>query len=739
MTNSPKVITEARLRTSINELAHAAVLEMSMACRKLSIYSSGHPLGLAAIEKPYLVLNRIFSFRKYINIHTLRGQLYVCNIALKESVFTTQILQYMQILDLTALLFERSMTLGDFTHFMERFVRRMRQEDPEYLMMDYLSHRGVTSVEVNSETAFRIFETQRQYRGDVDDDFSVKRLVLDALGTDPVPLAKFNEADEGSLLELGIDFDRPIVKYLIPERVTSIPYASIRAALEQLATSINTGGTERTDYKANVDQYMSLFKLVELHPDREKIIANLDDASIRSSARPRKQVSDDTSRTGAIKVSTLSRMDAVLDELFCPSHSHYDINEFCDAFRRLLKTGQRAKAEEVTLHLLGLLRDANPSFRQKALGLLAASIDELNLLTDAAILETAIATMVDHLAHKRETYEYSELIWKLSQKSLAEKRYDWLARIAAAMAARRHFDREVTVYDSMAVKKAFEMLNRSDVIERLINELIAGEHDKAGAIKQILVAIGSEEVALALSQIIAHPVRQVRQQSLKVLAELGKASLKIFSRIIVDDSWFERDAERFELPDAKWYTIRNSIFVLGSLKDPEGVIPLRLRISDHDIRVRREIVSALEKIGGDEAVDLLVLMAEDEAREIRESAISAVGVIGSADTVPLLIDVARRNSSEAIRAVSVMGKLGGPEAKNYLSQLLEDENALTTLSAGKVSKEDLRVAVVKALGAMGSEAIEKIRKYQASLSAAQKLFFKNSPVNRAIAEVLNRK
>jgi len=37
-------------------------------------------------------------------------------------------------------------------------------------------------------------------------------------------------------------------------------------------------------------------------------------------------------------------MDAVLEELFCPSHSNHDINEFCDAFRRLLKTGQRAKA-----------------------------------------------------------------------------------------------------------------------------------------------------------------------------------------------------------------------------------------------------------------------------------------------------------------------------------------------------------------------------------------------------------
>ena len=74
---------------------------------------------------------------------------------------------------------------------------------------------------------------------------------------------------------------------------------------------------------------------------------------------------------------------------------------------------------------------------------------------------------------------------------------------------------------------------------------------------------------------------------------------------------FARDPQRHELPDDKWYVVRNSIFVLGSLRDPGGVAALRARIDDHDIRVRREIVSALEKIGGDEALDCLTLMADD--------------------------------------------------------------------------------------------------------------------------------
>ena len=36
----------------------------------------------------------------------------------------------------------------------------------------------------------------------------------------------------------------------------------------------------------------------------------------------------------------------------------------------------------------------------------------------------------------------------------------------------------------------------------------------------------------------------LRQQSLRVLADLGKAALRVFSRIINDDDWFSRDAAR---------------------------------------------------------------------------------------------------------------------------------------------------------------------------------------------------
>jgi HEAT repeat protein len=256
-------------------------------------------------------------------------------------------------------------------------------------------------------------------------------------------------------------------------------------------------------------------------------------------------------------------------------------------------------------------------------------------------------------------------------------------------------------------------------------------------IRDILVAIGSEQTALALSSIISHPVRQVRQNALRVLAELGKAALKVFSRLIEDEKLFVRDADRHELPDAKWYVVRNSIFVLGSLGDPAGVTALRLRINDKDIRVRREIVAALEKIGGEDACDLLIMMADDSEAEINQSAVIAIGLIGKPEVAPLVYDLARRRPLLAPKAIYCLGKLGGDETKAILARLLVHDDELADLAAGQVGVEEIRLAVVKALGNIGDkESLDRLREFQQGLSRTQKLLFRNSSVNRALAEIL---
>ncbi|MBN1211243.1 MAG: HEAT repeat domain-containing protein [candidate division Zixibacteria bacterium] len=738
MTNLSKPINEAILKTNLSDMAHSLVRELAMACKKVSIYGPGHPVSDKALDKPYFHFGKIFYFKRYINFNIQQGNLYLLNIRLKDTVFNGHIIQFMQLRDINALLFDRDMTRENLTAFVEQFVRRVSPRDPYYQLSRFLEEKGIDTIQVNSPHAFQLFENWKLYRGDVEGDFSVKKFCLDQLGEDIRILVSFVEADPDYLTEKFVDFHPEIITYLLPEKVAVIQSDKIRTILSELAERVNSE-FEEGKKAAAFSMITSIFKLISGHPDRERIVEQLDGV-IKQRIIDQGGLDEHQTETGKIRISSRNRIDGLLEEYFAPDSEGHDSEEFTDAFYRLLKTGQQGKASEVVCHLMDYMSNADPQYRQKALGILLNITEQLKADIDRSLFDSLVNDVVTRLATKRETYEYSEFIWQLFEKCRREERFDLMAKLTGNMAMRRQISKGVTIYDSMTVKKAFESINRKDIIDQLINTMIKGNHETANYIRDVLIAIGSEEIAFALSQIISHPIRQIRQQSLRILAELGKASLRVFSRIIMDDTWFDRDVDRHELPDNKWYVVRNSIFVLGSLRDEEGLVPLRLRIADNDVRVRREIVAALEKISGEEAIDLLILMAEDPVQEIRTSAINAIGIVGNQETTPLLIDIAKRNPADAPRIVAVLGKLGGRDAGTFLTRLLEDPEELSNITGGRISKDELRLAIIKALGKLGDDkSLSSIKNYQDNMSTTQKIFFKNSPVQKAITDILDRK
>lgn len=737
MNRSTAPITEASLNLDLNEQVHSFARELAMACRKMSIYGPGHPLAHKAVEKPFFLLSTILKHKQFLNLNVQNGLLYLLNIRLKDSVFNGQILQILQTLDVNAVIFLRGIDVSQFSCFVESAVTRELAHESSAGLAAHLKGKNITTVEINTERAFDMFEQGKQYRGDVTGDYSLRRFVLNQMGNDLAALAMMVDAPDEVLLKLGIDFDSDIIQYLLPEKIASLPAEKIRTQLMELAGRLNSAekSTSETDKMSSV--YMSLFKLVECHPNREEILSDLE-----SNAGPARRASDvpnPKSQTGQIKIQSQEQIETLIEKIFASGNRNFEVAEFCDSFGRLLKTGQQPKAQRVMWDLLKFMSAADPEYREKALNLSGAIVENISPEVGLGVITASVNAVQAALKEKIETYEYSEFIWKLFQACHRGDLYELMARLTQGMAERRKINENVTVYDSMAVKKAFENISRPDVIQQLITELVGSHAERSAFLKDSLINIGTEEVAFGLARIISHPSRTVRQLTLKILAELGKSSLKVFTRVLNEDKMFEREVDRRELPDERWYVVRNSIFVLGSIHDEQGVSALRIRMSDTDFRVRREIVRALEKIGGEDAIDCLTVMAEDNIKEIREAAIIAIGLLGDSKHTPLMIDLAKRMPGESARSVTALGKLGGPEAKAFLGELLIDNGKLAELTDGKVSRDDLRVAVVKALAEIGDdEAIQRIRQFHEAQSGASKLLFKNSQVNRVVSEVLSR-
>ncbi len=737
MNKPSRSINEATLNVNLNELAHNLVREMSMACRKVGIYGANHPVGTKAVEKPFFAFDRIFTFKKFVNFNIQQGHLFVLNIRLKESPFTEEIVRHMQVFDLQAMLFERRLSMVDLTRFLDRFVKRMTMDDHSNLMGTFLKQYKIDTIETNTERAFGLFEAHRQYRGDVDGDFSVKSAALHQMGEDLAILADINERGEGALLQHNIDFTFDVIQYLLPEKINSLEAASFVESFAGLAAQTDSS-KEPADGRDPKQTYAAIWKLLDYHPDRNAIIeqVQMTTASDDLLVDVAREVGDAVS---AIRIESRDRVDQLIAECLEDGEGEYPVSEFVGAFQRLLKTGQRGKAIEVLSRMLDYLTSNETTFRGRALDMLIALIGQCDILSDQTIYEHTVDQINKALETQQESFEYCEFVWRLCERALAGRQFDKGARIAEIVGRRRRLVNGLSVFDSIGIKKIIESMNRGEIVSLLIDELVRTDGDHTAHIRSILSRCGGEQAAIGLSQIISHPVRQVRQQALKILAELGKDSVKVFTQILMDDSMFDRDYGRYELPDAKWYVIRNSIFVLGLLADPEGIAPLRLRINDPDIRVRREIVSTLEKIGGEDAADLLVVMSEDPDREIREKAIIAVGLIGTAEMAPLVIDVIERTPTLALRGVTALGKIGGEAAAGWLGRLLSDHDAFNHFAETSAGKDDLRLAVVKALGEIGDQnSIARLKEFKDSLSAAQKILFRNSSVNKTLSEILSR-
>ncbi len=403
MNNKARQISESILDTNLNELAHSLIRELTMACRKMAIYGANHPTAKRSVEKPFFEFDKIFRFKRYVNFNTSRGLLYVMNIRLRESVFTEEILKYMQVLEIEALLFERRMTMTDLSRFLDRFVKRVSRTDYSNLLSAYLKEHNIDTIEVNSPHAIELFEQGRQYRGDLEGDYSVKTIALKQFGDNLEMLADIAFRQEKALLDYHIDFTTDLVTYLIPEKVATIPPEKITATLNEVLEELSRHAENTEEHDTLTKKYQSLWKLLDYHPDRQAIID-----SLQGSFENERMIAEVADKVGdkvtAIRFESSCQIDTLLKKCFEEQVVECDTAEFSDAFLRLLRTGQRGKAFDTISVLLDNLNKPDAGIRNRALDLLLSCIRLVELDTDEVVFGKVLEKVCTVLEKHEETF-----------------------------------------------------------------------------------------------------------------------------------------------------------------------------------------------------------------------------------------------------------------------------------------------------------------------------------------------
>ncbi len=235
-----------------------------------------------------------------------------------------------------------------------------------------------------------------------------------------------------------------------------------------------------------------------------------------------------------------------------------------------------------------------------------------------------------------------------------------------------------------------------------------------------------------LMQILAYLGDKTANRIMQILcSEESAANRKLLSDILVRSGTAALKTIYEYLNDERWYVVRNAVVIMGEIRSQDSLAELSLLLQHDDIRVRRETIRALSKIGGKRAIKNLLQTAVAGDQEIRRQAILSLGAMRATAAVPTLQVLLKQKGwsqrevdlkKDTIRA---LGEIRDPDATPELVRILKRKHWIH-----RQLNDELRTAAAEALGDIADERTLK------ALDRATN--DRNSNVARAAAQALKQ-
>ena len=331
----------------------------------------------------------------------------------------------------------------------------------------------------------------------------------------------------------------------------------------------------------------------------------------------------------------------------------------------------------------------DPDFDPGAVLEQTLELDEARAQTDVLDLESLLAKMEQEQNDARFQHSLQKLIPLLRFQIFEESRplvlraYLLLCRTATA----KQSSEERKQYARLALGQ----LASDEMTSYLVNYALDKETD--------------QKTRTLLIEILAYLGDKVANRIMQMLCgEESAPNRKILSDILSRSGTAVLSIIHDYLNDERWYVVRNAITIMGDIRSQDSLAELSLLLQHDDIRVRRETIRALTKIGGKRAIKILLQTAVSEDQEIRRQAILSLGAMRATAAVPTLLSLLKQKGwsqreidlkKDTIRA---LGEIRDPEATTQLVKILKKKRLVH-----RQLNDELRVAAAAALGDIADE------------------------------------
>ena len=214
----------------------------------------------------------------------------------------------------------------------------------------------------------------------------------------------------------------------------------------------------------------------------------------------------------------------------------------------------------------------------------------------------------------------------------------------------------------------------------------AAEQESVLKVLRFFESKGAKEV---MERLISEQDAQARKNLAQTLILLEEIAIPVLIESLADD---------------RWYVVRNSVLILSDIKSQAALPHLTQLLGHEDVRVRRETIRAITKVGGRQAVGILIKTLELGDSDLTSQALLTLGALKDPAAAPPLLGILQRSGLSqqdcALKkmVIKTLGDIGAPQAIPALSELLGKRRFWN-----RSRHDELRIAAAKALGDIGGQ------------------------------------
>ncbi len=690
------------------------------AIKRLEMYPPGHPATFQAMEKPFSALQEVFKTTDHLTISRVEDKVVVNGKNIEGADLLKRLLEEFENENLNSLSITKNLTREELNTFLSYFVKPLGQQRQKESLPEFLKRNNIRSIKVDLLRYELVTEDEVVVKAEIAEGANIKAQISKILKENPDLLREIflskGKSKGGSKGESGKGFENgpgsdqfrleieKHVKELSDEELLSLIAASLEQNIKRL--KLKDSGSTLNEVAELVNKLLQDRERSRLLPQVKKILT----------------------KRGIVKKEHL---DFLFDEKWLKSQEVLD-----ELIRMIEKLGTREVSFERFMFLLHrIISSEDGEIRLYAINKLLSNLDSKNpearSLTVSA-LEGALSHFIEkkmepELLHIRDRiYEKikspnlsSDILKDCSRvmkstffEMIRQRRFEEVQKILKEYNARLSTEETYPQEIKKIAQNFLSEVSDDSTLTSLISQLREGiPFQELKQVEEILRSLDKDKVAPKLLEIFTVDDRTTRISALRVLGQLGKSSISAVNNLLSNPGIFIRKKGSAYLLDEQWYKVRNAIYVLGNISEAQSVQSLSKLTKEPDIRVRLEVIKALERIGGTESVSVLLTFLNDEDDEVRKRAITSLTNLGDKSCLKPLKEHLRHNRDDIMITLSAIAKIGGKEAIDFLVDLLwEKDRQIRPLPSKQ--KDQIKIYALNILGKIGSsELVVELEKF----------------------------